>query len=57
MTQTHFPITAQRGYKVNDFQGMVDFDLRDTIRDMQIKFGMVPDGHPGVEFMGRLVGR
>lgn len=48
---------AKRGYKVNDFQGMMDFDLRDNIRDMQIKFGMVPDGHPGAEFMGRLVGR
>ncbi|ARQ00412.1 hypothetical protein CAK95_15980 [Pseudorhodoplanes sinuspersici] len=48
---------ADLGYKVNDFQGMMDFDLRDNIRDMQIKFGMVPDGHPGMEFMGRLVGR
>ncbi len=47
---------ARLGYKVNDFQGMMDFDLRDNIRDMQIKFGMTPDGHPGVEFMGRLVG-
>lgn len=48
---------AKLGYKVNDFQGMMDFDLRDNIRDMQIKFGMVPDGHPGPEFLGRLVGR
>jgi len=48
---------AKLGYKVNDFQGMMDFDLRDNIRDMQIKFGMVPDGHPGPEFMQRLVGR
>ena len=48
---------AKLGYKVNDFQGMMDFDLRDNIRDMQIKFGMVPDGHPGAEFMGRLLGR
>ena len=52
MTQTRFPITAHRDYKVNDFQGMMDFDLRDTIRDMQIKFGMVPS-----EFMARLVGK
>ena len=48
---------AKRGYKVNDFEGMMDFDLRDNIRDMQIKFGMVPDGHPGAEFVGRLLGR
>jgi len=48
---------AKRGYKVNDFQGMMDFDLRDNIRDMQVKFGMTPDGHPGSEFVGRLLGR
>ena len=48
---------AELGYKVNDFQGMMDFDLRDNIRDMQIKFGMTPDGHPGVEFLARLMGR
>ena len=34
------------GYKVLDFEGHVDFDLRDNIRAEQKKFGMVPDGNP-----------
>ena len=37
---------AALGYKVNDFEGHVDFDLRDFIRAEQKKLGMVPDGHP-----------
>ena len=37
---------AALGYKVNDFEGHVDFDLRDNIRAEQKKFGMVPDGNP-----------
>ena len=37
---------ASLGYKVNEFDGHVDFDLRDNIRDEQIKLGMVPDGNP-----------
>jgi lytic murein transglycosylase len=36
---------AQLGYKVVDFQGHVDFDLRDAIRDVQSKAGRVADGH------------
>ena len=35
---------AQLGYKVGDFQGHIDFDLRDAIRDVQSKAGRVPDG-------------
>ncbi|MBV9955960.1 MAG: lytic murein transglycosylase [Pseudolabrys sp.] len=46
------------GYKVNtfqgNFQGHVDFDLRDNIRDEQIKLGMVPDGNSTPEFMDRI---
>ncbi len=37
---------ASLGYKVNEFEGHVDFDLRDNIRTEQKKFGMVPDGNP-----------
>jgi hypothetical protein len=32
------------GYKVNDFEGHVDFDLRDNIRAEQAKYGLMPDG-------------
>jgi lytic murein transglycosylase len=48
---------AKQGYKVSNTQGMIDFDLRDNIREMQSKFGMTPDGHPTAEFLGRLVGK
>ncbi len=37
---------AAFGYKVKEFEGHIDFELRDTIRDVQVKFGLVPDGHP-----------
>ena len=37
---------AQLGYKVKDFDGRIDFDLRDAIRAEQVKLGMLPDGHP-----------
>jgi lytic murein transglycosylase len=37
---------AALGYKVNEFEGHVDFDLRDNIRSEQKKLGMVPDGNP-----------
>jgi lytic murein transglycosylase len=46
----------KQGYKVSNTQGMIDFDLRDNIREMQAKFGMTPDGNPTAEFLGRLVG-
>jgi lytic murein transglycosylase len=45
---------AALGYSVNEFEGHIDFDLRDNIRDEQIKLGMVPDGDPTVEFVRRL---
>ncbi len=45
---------AALGYKVTDFEGHVDFDLRDNIRAEQVKFGMVPDGNPTPAFLERL---
>jgi lytic murein transglycosylase len=42
------------GYKVLDFEGHVDFDLRDNIRAEQKKFGMVPDGNPTAALLERL---
>jgi peptidoglycan lytic transglycosylase B len=37
---------AELGHAVNDFEGRIDFDLRDAIRKEQAKHGAVPDGHP-----------
>jgi membrane-bound lytic murein transglycosylase B len=45
---------AELGYKVRDFEGHVDFDLRDNIRTEQAKFGMVPDGNPTAAFVEKL---
>jgi membrane-bound lytic murein transglycosylase B len=45
---------AERGYKVNEFEGHVDFDLRDNIRSEQVKFGMVPDGTPTTALLEKL---
>ncbi len=45
---------AALGYKVNDFEGHMDFDLRDNIRAEQVKLGMVPDGNPTTAFIERL---
>jgi membrane-bound lytic murein transglycosylase B len=42
------------GYKVLDFEGHIDFDLRDNIRAEQHKMGMVPDGNPTAAFLARL---
>ena len=42
------------GYKVLDFEGHVDFDLRDNIRAEQAKLGMLPDGNPTAAFLERL---
>jgi membrane-bound lytic murein transglycosylase B len=42
------------GYKVTDFEGHVDFDLRDNIRAEQKKFDMVPDGNPTSGFLEKL---
>jgi lytic murein transglycosylase len=42
------------GYPVHDFAGRLDFDQRDFIREVQAKFGMVPDGQPTPALMRRL---
>ena len=45
---------AALGYKVTDFEGHVDFDLRDNIRVEQQKLGMIPDGNPTAALLERL---
>jgi lytic murein transglycosylase len=45
---------AAKGYTPSNMQGMIDFEQRDMIRELQVKFGMTPDGHPGAEFLSRL---
>lgn len=45
---------ATLGYKVNEFEGHIDFDLRDNIRTEQKKLGMLPDGHPTAALLERL---
>jgi lytic murein transglycosylase len=45
---------ASLGYKVADFDGHFDFDLRDDIRKLEQTYGMTPDGHPSRAFLGRL---
>jgi membrane-bound lytic murein transglycosylase B len=37
---------ATLGYKVNNFQGQIDFDLRDNVREIQASAGLVADGNP-----------
>jgi lytic murein transglycosylase len=48
---------AELGYTVRDFQGRIDFDLRDAIRAEQRKLGMVSDGHPTEALIDRLGAR
>jgi membrane-bound lytic murein transglycosylase B len=48
---------ASLGYKVRNFTGHMDFDLRDAIRLEQVKLGMLPDGHPSPEFLQKLGAR
>jgi len=45
---------AALGYKVNEFEGHIDFDLRDNIRIEQKKLGMVPDGNPTPALLEKL---
>jgi membrane-bound lytic murein transglycosylase B len=45
---------AELGYDVHDFEGHIDFDLRDAIRKEQEKLGMLPDGHPTAALLTRL---
>jgi len=37
---------AGLGYKIADFAGHLDFELRDAVREQQKRLGMIPDGHP-----------
>jgi peptidoglycan lytic transglycosylase B len=45
---------ASLGYTVRDFAGRLDFDQRDAIRDIQVKYGLVPDGHPTPALLDQL---
>jgi len=45
---------AALGYKVNEFDAHIDFDLRDNIRAEQVRFGMRPDGHPTPTLLEKL---
>ncbi len=45
---------ASLGYKVNEFDAHIDFDLRDNIRAEQVKLGMQPDGHPTEALLAKL---
>ena len=45
---------AALGFRVNNFEAHIDFELRDAIREVQMKFGMVPDGHPTPALLRRL---
>jgi peptidoglycan lytic transglycosylase B len=47
-------LLAQRGFKVTNFAGQIDFDLRDDIRKMQAQFAMTPDGNPTPQLMQQL---
>jgi len=39
---------------VNDFEGRIDFDLRDSIRLEQAEHGMLPDGHPTAALLEKI---
>jgi membrane-bound lytic murein transglycosylase B len=45
---------ASLGYKVNDFEGHIDFELRDNIRVEQKKINMPPDGNPTTALLRKL---
>ncbi len=45
---------ADLGFKMADFNGHIDFDLRDDIRQMQQRFGMIADGYPSRALLKRI---
>ena len=45
---------ADLGYKIQDFDGHFDFDLRDDVRELQRQYGMIPDGQPSRAFMNHI---
>jgi membrane-bound lytic murein transglycosylase B len=42
------------GHPVNDFDGRIDFELRDEIRLEQAKHKMIPDGHPTLALLQQI---
>ena len=48
---------AALGYKIADFDGHFDFDLRDAVRDLQQRYGLIPDGYPSRAFLDRVGAR
>jgi lytic murein transglycosylase len=48
---------ATLGYKVNNFQGQIDFDLRDNVREIQVSAGLVPDGNPDAALLAMIRAR
>lgn len=46
---------SQLGYKVNNFEGQIDFDLRDSIRDVQVKAGWRADGQPTEQLLNHVL--
>jgi lytic murein transglycosylase len=40
-----------QGYPVSNVVGQIDFDLRDQIRILQVKFNLLPDGFPTAAFL------
>jgi membrane-bound lytic murein transglycosylase B len=45
---------AELGYKVRNFTGHLDFDLRDALREQEKKYGMIPDGYPSRALLDRI---
>ena len=45
---------ADLGYKVAEFNSHLDFDLRDNIREMEQRFGMIADGYPSRALLERI---
>ncbi|HEY2533881.1 MAG TPA: lytic murein transglycosylase [Xanthobacteraceae bacterium] len=45
---------AALGYRINDLNGHLDFDMRDDIKELQRKFGMTADGYPSRSFLDRI---
>ncbi len=45
---------ADLGYKIAEFEGHFDFDLRDAVRAEQRRFGMTADGYPSRAFLSRV---
>lgn len=42
---------AQLGYKVSNVAGLIDFDFRDSVREVQANAGWRTDGHPTAQLL------